>query len=144
MNKHKRIEKTQKAVQHCVDKAEVRLQATLHLCHEKQASIENLENYQQQYQQTLLQKGASGLSAWQLQQMDGFIHHLSHAVVVEKHQLNNLQHQADAKRHELCQQQVKKAAVDNLSKRYQQQADQQNAQREQTELDDLASNNHSS
>lgn len=138
MDKQKRLVKTQKALQHCVDKAEHALSWTMQKCHDKQASIESLQDYQLHYQQTLQTQAQQGINARQLQQLDGFIHQLQTAVDTEQQQLTALQQMARERQAKLTTEQTKKIAVDNLSLKYQHHQQALDEKAAQAEVDDLS------
>lgn len=139
MKKHKRLKKTLSAVQHCVDKAEYTYQMSMKLCHEKQQSIESLNDYQVQYRQILQQKSTEGIKAWQLQQFDQFNHYLVYATLQEQQNLTQLQRQANNNQTILNQQQTKKFAIENLTEQSSKQLQQKEENEEQTQTDDLIS-----
>lgn len=106
----------------------------------QQAQLSDLESYREEYRAQLQQQGESGFSAAKLNQLQAFLAKLNEAIAQQQRVVQQLRKQREQRRQQWLGTRSRAQALGKVVERYRSDEDEQDARKEQKEMDEMSQN----
>jgi flagellar FliJ protein len=104
--------------------------------------LEELQRYQAEYRQQMLEQGESGFSGARMQQYQQFLYKLDEVITHQREQIVFSEQLQEQRREEWLQRRTRSNALDKVTLRYQESEAQEDQRKEQKESDEMAQQRH--
>ena len=138
MNQSKRMQPVAQMARERADEAARRVAECQRRLEDKQAKIDELLSYRDDYAHGLREKGRGGINAVRVSDYNQFLQRLNKAIEQQRVVLENARRELDSSRQNWLQKQQRARALDTVVSRYERHERHQQSRREQLENDEHA------